>query len=680
MKPATRHQLVESGYVVANALPANPLRSRVVSGSLIMLAGSGLVGAANLVYNVAVARMLGPAGFGHAAAVYTLLMLMSAVTLAFQIVCAKLVAKHESPLEKTAVYSGLHERAWRYGIGIGVLLILARNVLSRYLNVPDPMLIVLLGIGTAFYIPLGARRGGMQGTYSFGALAINLILEGLVRLGGALLLIHLGLGVRGAVLASAAAVMLAYSTAVPPAELKVHGARKIDASFGEGLQAIVFFIGQVIINNFDIILVKHFFPPETAGLYAAVALVGRVVNMCAWSVVNTMFPVSAGTRTPEKEARPVLITSLLLVGVIVFSIAFGLWAVPSFIWRSVFGARFALAGYGAVSPLLVLYAVETGVYSLSSVVIAYEMSRKIVNTAWLQLAFSAVLVLGIYFFHNTLHQVLLVQLYLMLLLLLIVLLPALRMRVFRKELAGSTRPPFQFGHLTLLSHLTPLSEDAVIAEFLKNEFHHPEFDPYRGQFETVVTHPNLESRDENALRRALLFIRRGAMWRELPDDTQWFSVQLTVRELPRIRVFPRANWRRVAEGSFYLQEVVKRIEEEMSRDPDDEFFCKLRRLGPVLQQQARKSSVLLIGVDEQSPLTILDGNHRITAAMMSSPSSVVSQFHFICGYSSHMTECCWYETNMTTLWRYARNLVLNMSYDPQSDISRFLEARQSQLS
>jgi hypothetical protein len=299
------------------------------------------------------------------------------------------------------------------------------------------------------------------------------------------------------------------------------------------------------------------------------------------------------------------------------------------------------------------------------------MSRKIANTAWLQLAFSAVLVLGIYFFHHSLHQVLLVQLYLMLVLLAIVLLPVLRIAVFQKDVVESPGLPVEFGHLVRLS------EETVIAEFLRNEFHHPEFDQYRQQFEALVNNPNLESTDENALRRALLFLRRGAMWRELPDDTQWFSVGLSAADLPRIRVFPRANWRRVAEGSFYLQDVVKRIAEEMQGDPDDEFFCKLRRLGPALQQQATLSSVLLIGVDDKSPLTILDGNHRMTAATMSSASSVPAQFRFICGYSPRMTECCWYETNMTTLWRYARNLVLNMSYDPQTDISRFLQARES---
>ena len=78
-----------------------------------------------------------------------------------------------------------------------------------------------------------------------------------------------------------------------------------------------------------------------------------------------------------------------------------------------------------------------------------------------------------------------------------------------------------------LSIALPMSEHQVIAEFLRSEFHHPEFEEYRKEFEYLVTQPNLESDRENALRRALLFLRRGAMWRELPDDTQWFKVELS---------------------------------------------------------------------------------------------------------------------------------------------------------
>jgi hypothetical protein len=38
-----------------------------------------------------------------------------------------------------------------------------------------------------------------------------------------------------------------------------------------------------------------------------------------------------------------------------------------------------------------------------------------------------------------------------------------------------------------------------------------------------------------------------------------------------------------------------------------------------------------------------------------------------------MTNCCWYYTSVNTLLRYFKNLVRYFSYDPESDIGRFLE-------
>ena len=153
------------------------------------------------------------------------------------------------------------------------------------------------------------------------------------------------------------------------------------------------------------------------------------MNMCAWSVVNTMFPVSAATRSSDREARPVLFMSLFLVFLIFSVLVFGLWAIPSFLWRTLFGSHFELGNYGGLAALLILYAITTGIYSLSSVMITYEMSRKIANTSWVQLAFSGALVLGICAFHHNLRQVIFVQLVVMIVLFVMVALPLLRKEI-----------------------------------------------------------------------------------------------------------------------------------------------------------------------------------------------------------------------------------------------------------
>jgi hypothetical protein len=81
----------------------------------------------------------------------------------------------------------------------------------------------------------------------------------------------------------------------------------------------------------------------------------------------------------------------------------------------------------------------------------------------------------------------------------------------------------------------------------------------------------------------------------------------------------------------------------------------------------------LIGINETGPLTILDGNHRMAAAMLGESVVVHNRFRFICGFSPSMIRCCWYATNVNTLLRYFKNLVRYFSYDPESDIERFRE-------
>ena len=167
-------------------LRREPTNSRIIGGSLLMLIGSGLVSAINFGYNVAVARMLGPAAFGHAAAAVTLLMLLSAITLSYQLVCAKFVARNETTEAKATVYHALRRKAWYVSVIIGSFLAIASREVATYLHWPSARLVVILAVGIAFYIPLGVKRGGLQGTCAFARLSSNFILETLVKFCGAI--------------------------------------------------------------------------------------------------------------------------------------------------------------------------------------------------------------------------------------------------------------------------------------------------------------------------------------------------------------------------------------------------------------------------------------------------------------------------------------------------------------
>jgi len=444
-------------------------------------------------------------------------------------------------------------------------------------------------------------------------------------------------------------VMVAYFAGIPNQQSipQIPGPT-LRSGVGEGVQAATFFIGQVIINNVDIVLVKHFFGATQAGVYAAIALVGRVVYMLSWSVVSSMFPFSAGIRPDDRGGHTVLTTALALVAIIATLFTLGAWLAPRALWQLLLGHGFPVAQY---SSLLVLYALTTGIYVLAAVLMAYEISQKIGRVSWLQLAFSGMIVGGIYLFHSTLQTVITVQLVVMLGLLFVVSVPFVRTQeLSRAPSVGLVDPP-------QLRKIRLITEDEVIAQFLQGEFYQNEFRRYRDAFDGLVNRPDLNDAYENALRRALLFRRPRPPWRPLHPETEWWEVELSAEDLRRVRVFARRQWLRYGAPGFSFLTTVEKIRDRIASNSRDPFIAKLRSLSEEIEQDVEYSSVLLITIDEFTPMTILEGNHRMTAAALVSPETAHQRFRFVCGFSRRMAECCWYRTDVATLWKYAVNTV-----------------------
>jgi O-antigen/teichoic acid export membrane protein len=623
----------------------------------------------NLVYNIVVARFLGPKGFGQATVVYTLLTLLSAVMLSLQIVSSKLVAQQATPEGKAAVYRAFHRTAWGLGLAVALALFLFRNPISSYLNLPDPALVALLAIGAGFYMPLGPRRGYIQGTYGFRGLAINFVVEGAVRLGGSYLLILAGFGVRGVIAANAAATAAAYFAIPPKLAARIPNPLHFSYAFRETTQATVFYSGQMLIGNCSIVMVNHFFTAHDAGIYAAVAMVGRVIFTMTSAVVNSTFPLVAGTTKEDRRDLRVIATSLLLVLGSGSGLALGLCVVPPGIWTHLFGAGFAVAGRYNLSYLLALSALAIVIYSLSAVIITFEMSYKIANTSWVQLAFSGVLIAGIYSFHSSLRQVVLVQLFLMVVLLIMVAVPFL----WNSLTDGDEMPMVLSCRPVRL--IRRVLEDEAIAEFLKSDFATPAFKEYRATLGSIVEAPDFENAEENATRRALLFLRHLALWKEIPPDTEWYEAAVNEDELSNIKVFPRAQWRKLARGNYSVTEVTTRLE-TYRNVLDDTFISKIDAIeDELLHPDVAFGAVILIGVSETEPVTMLDGNHRLVAALLTSPRRL-EKLTFFCGLSPRMSECCWYNTNLPNLFRYGRNMLANTRRDPEAELALLLKNAQ----
>ena len=201
--------------------------------------------------------------------------------------------------------------------------------------------------------------------------------------------------------------------------------------------------------------------------------------------------------------------------------------------------------------------------------------------------------------------------------------------------------------------IRPTTEAEAIAEFLKGEYYQKEYHADRRLNEALVMNPNLADEEENAIRRNLLYRRHRVTWNELPPDIRWFQVELDAEDIDRLRVFPRGHWPKLrGDGTFAVSDIAHNIRQRNFSAEVADDVTVIQAIAYRLRQQHDSSSVLLIGVDMLQPMTILEGNHRIIAAALTSKECVTS-FTIYAGFSDSMKDCFWYQTNFENMFRYA---------------------------
>ena len=229
-----------------------------------------------------------------------------------------------------------------------------------------------------------------------------------------------------------------------------------------------------------------------------------------------------------------------------------------------------------------------------------------------------------------------------------------------------------------MKKLRRITEAEVIADFLRGEFFHKEYDADRERFARIVHHPNLADETENALRRALLFRRRDTMWWELPEDRQWWEIEFEPADVERVSVFPRAHWRKLAQGNFKVQHVAKRVHQLLAGPDPDEFVRKIgaiatRKPGTIATEpEDSRGLVIFLGLDERHPVTLLEGNHRFIASLLAPENNLLAGARTVGIFSPSMEKCCWYKTNFFTLVRCLKNRIQHY-WDRDPDVDRLLE-------
>lgn len=362
-----------------SAMAAAPLRGHAsanASGSGRTIARSGAVvavatmfaSAANYFANVVLGRGLGAREFADAAMVVSGMLLLSALALGLQLNVARSISAGGGP----AAAARLQRRARHAGLAVGAGVIATSPAIAGFFEMSSPTPIALLGASAPIFFSLAVRRGKLQATRRFDRLAVSLVVEPLSRLAITIAALSVGLGASSAAIGLIVAFAAAWMVSRPRLEGDIADIAATvgspDAAVTTAIGATVLLLaGQVVIANGDLWVVSAL-QSDDAGSYAAVALIGRLVYVAAWSIVTVLFPTLVQGGGGEQAAlvrRGVAVTALVGGGLSAMAFAFG-----DRLLAAMIGGEFADAG-----SLLGPYALATTLFVMSNLVAVADLAK-----------------------------------------------------------------------------------------------------------------------------------------------------------------------------------------------------------------------------------------------------------------------------------------------------------------
>ncbi len=294
-------------------------------------------------------RILSVADFGSFNALISLTYLVGVPAGVFGVSLVKYVSELSSKQDTkklTALYWKLLALSLLLGIGISLIIFLLRSGISEQLKIYDNNAItayaILMGLSFVGAIP----SSYLQGLLRYRAFAFFNVTSSFYRFALSALAVLLGFELAGAFGGMFFASLLAIITAFFILRKNLTAFENI--SLADDYKKLVAFslpvmfvnFGLMLLNNIDLILVKKYFEPETAGYYAGTVTLGKIFLFGAGAVSTVMFPtissLAARGLNYSRAFFKFLSLQLVLVagGLVIFSVF------PSFLTRLFFGERF----------------------------------------------------------------------------------------------------------------------------------------------------------------------------------------------------------------------------------------------------------------------------------------------------------------------------------------------------
>ena len=367
----------------------------------IMVTFGLLAGFINYLYQLVMGIMLTPTQYGTLYSLLSLLVILSIVSSAIHTSVTKFASKFKAQGNLGGV-----NYLWRFSlkqtfiIGLASFLVLSllSPLLASFLNITNIWYLIILSVTLILVFVLPVNYGILRGLQRFVPLGTSNTFIAILKLATGALLVYLGLGVYGGLLAFIIAQLFVFIfTLYFLRDLTSAGTKKLDtgglrAYVGPALLAIAAF---TVLTNVDVLLVKHCLSPETTGSYSAIAVLGKIAFIVPGGIVVAMFPKTSELYETNTTHHRVLLTLLLAGGVVIIY-----WLFPDFIVTFLFKDK-----YAQVAPHLLPYSVAHLLFAFSFLLMNYFLSLNQTRVAFSLVAAMLLQLTLIILFHTSITQI-----------------------------------------------------------------------------------------------------------------------------------------------------------------------------------------------------------------------------------------------------------------------------------
>jgi O-antigen/teichoic acid export membrane protein len=307
-----------------------------------------------LAFTVAFAHILGATGYGSLGALLAAFLIVMIPGTALQVTVAREVS---AELAVGRQPPGPAIRSWMrvltFGAaGVLVVSLLLRHVAADVIHVDSEWAAGAVLPTGALWLTLCVQRGVLQGLHRYQLVAASLIGESLSRLVFGLLLVAPGLDVTGAFLGTTASILamsiflgfvLHHELERAPAGHTAPAHERLRALVKRAWAPLLALACFGVLQNVDVIVVKHRIGGDPAGSWAAAVVAAKVIIWIALGLGMYLLPETARRKQLGQSARPVLVRTYAIVAAAAVPMTLIFLGAGHLLLEKVFGTKLTAA-------------------------------------------------------------------------------------------------------------------------------------------------------------------------------------------------------------------------------------------------------------------------------------------------------------------------------------------------